>query len=75
MPFGKTVRKLREADGLTIAQLSRKVGMSPTYLAPVEREVFLPPAEGKVVRRHTASRFVGWTARKLQRARFLIKMN
>ncbi len=50
MGFGKTVRKLREERGLTIAELADRVGMSPTYLAPIEREVFLPPAEDKVVR-------------------------
>jgi transcriptional regulator with XRE-family HTH domain len=48
MKFGKTIRKLREERGISIAQLARKVGMSPTYLAPIERDVFPPPAEDKV---------------------------
>jgi transcriptional regulator with XRE-family HTH domain len=50
MKFGKTVRKLREQRELSIAEFARKVGMSPTYLAPIEREVFPPPAEEKIVR-------------------------
>ena len=50
MKFGRTVRRLREKRRISIAQLARKVGMSPTYLAPIEREVFPPPAENKVVK-------------------------
>jgi len=50
MKFGRTVRKLREGKNISIAQLARQVGMSPTYLAPIERDVFPPPAEQKVVR-------------------------
>ena len=50
MKFGRTVRKLREERSISIAQFAKKVGMSPTYLAPIERDVFPPPAEGKVVK-------------------------
>lgn len=50
MGFGRTVRKLREERGLTIAAFAKKVGISPTYLAPIEREVFPPPVEGKIVK-------------------------
>lgn len=50
MKFGRTIRKLREDKNISIAQLAKKVGMSPTYLAPIERDVFPPPAEDKVVR-------------------------
>ncbi len=50
MKFGKTIRKLREERNISIAELARKVGMSPTYLAPIERDVFPPPAEDKVKR-------------------------
>lgn len=50
MKFGRTVRRLREKKNISIAQLARKAGMSPTYLAPIERDVFPPPAEHKVVR-------------------------
>lgn len=48
--FGRTVRKLRQEKNISIAKFARKVGISPTYLAPIEREVFPPPAESKVVR-------------------------
>jgi transcriptional regulator with XRE-family HTH domain len=50
MKFGRMVRKLREEKNISIAQFAKKVGISPTYLAPIEREVFPPPAESKVVR-------------------------
>ena len=50
MKFGRTVRKLREERNISIAQFARKVGISPTYLAPIERDVFPPPAEHKVVK-------------------------
>ncbi len=50
MKFGRTVRKLREEQNVSIAQFARKVGMSPTYLAPIERDVFPPPAEKKVIK-------------------------
>jgi transcriptional regulator with XRE-family HTH domain len=48
--FGRTIRRLREERNLSIADFARKVGISPTYLAPIERDVFPPPAEPKVVR-------------------------
>jgi transcriptional regulator with XRE-family HTH domain len=50
MKFGRTVRKLREEKNISIAQFARRVGISPTYLAPIERDVFPPPAEHKVVK-------------------------
>lgn len=50
MKFGRSVRRLREEKNISIAQLAKKVGMSPTYLAPIERDVFPPPAEEKVIR-------------------------
>ncbi|MEW6747255.1 MAG: helix-turn-helix transcriptional regulator [Planctomycetota bacterium] len=50
MKFGKTIRKLREDRQISIARFAKQVGMSPTYLAPIERDVFAPPAEDKVIR-------------------------
>ena len=50
MKFGRTVRRLREEKNISIAQFARKVGISATYLAPIERDVFPPPAEHKVVK-------------------------
>ncbi len=50
MKFGRTIRKLREEKNISIAQFARKVGISPSYLAPIERDVFPPPAEHKVLK-------------------------
>ena len=50
MKFGKMMRKLREEKHISIAKFAKSVGMSATYLAPIERDVFPPPAESKVVR-------------------------
>ena len=50
MRFGRTIRKLREEKNISIAQFARKVGISASYLAPIERDVFPPPAEHKVVK-------------------------
>jgi XRE family transcriptional regulator of biofilm formation len=50
MKFGRTIRRLREEKNISIAQFGRKVGISPTYLAPIERDVFPPPAEHKVLK-------------------------
>jgi hypothetical protein len=50
MKFGRMLRKLREEKNISIARFAKSVGMSPTYLAPIERDVFPPPAESKVVR-------------------------
>ncbi len=50
MKFGRTVRRLREQRNISIAEFAKRVGISPTYLAPIERDVFPPPAEKKVVR-------------------------
>ena len=50
MKFGRTVRRLREELDMSIAEFARRVGISPTYLAPIEREVFPPPAEEKIVK-------------------------
>jgi transcriptional regulator with XRE-family HTH domain len=50
MKFGRMIRKLRGERNISIAQLAKKVGMSPTYLAPIERDVFPPPSEDKVIR-------------------------
>jgi len=50
MKFGRTIRRLREEKNISIARFARKVGISPTYLAPIERDVFPPPAEHKVLK-------------------------
>lgn len=38
MSFGKTVRRKREALGLTLEQLAERAGLSPNYLGTVENE-------------------------------------
>ena len=35
--FGKTVRKLRHKDGMTLAKLAKVADIHPSYLADVER--------------------------------------
>ncbi|MGV3723958.1 MAG: helix-turn-helix domain-containing protein [Actinomycetota bacterium] len=48
-PFGRKLRQLREDRDLTLRQVSKLVGLSPTYLSQVERGEALPPAEDKVI--------------------------
>jgi transcriptional regulator with XRE-family HTH domain len=47
--FGPMVRQQREAQGIGLRELSRRVGMSPAYLSKVETDQFRPPAEEKLV--------------------------
>ena len=35
--FGKTIRKLRHKDGMTLAKLAKVADIHPSYLADVER--------------------------------------
>jgi transcriptional regulator with XRE-family HTH domain len=35
--FGKTIRKLRHKDGMTLAELAKVADIHPSYLADVER--------------------------------------
>lgn len=46
--FGKFVRREREARGIGLREMARKIGVSPTYMSKVERDEFSPPAEDKV---------------------------
>ena len=50
MKFGATIRKLREEKEISIKKLSEKIGMTPTYLAPVERDAFKPPAVKLIIK-------------------------
>ena len=50
MKFGATIRKLREEKELSIKKLSEKIGMTPTYLAPIERDAFKPPAVKLIIK-------------------------
>jgi transcriptional regulator with XRE-family HTH domain len=49
MSFGSLVRQERLAKGLTLREMAKMIGVSPTYLSKFERDEFLPPAEHKGV--------------------------
>lgn len=48
LPFGATVRQLREESGVSLRRFAGRIGMSPAYLSKIERDEFAPPAEDKV---------------------------
>jgi len=46
--FGAFIRREREAKEITLREMAKMIGVSPTYLSKVERDEFVPPAEDKV---------------------------
>ena len=46
--FGAFVRRGREKKEIGLREMAKMIGVSPTYLSMVERDVFAPPAEDKV---------------------------
>jgi transcriptional regulator with XRE-family HTH domain len=46
--FGAFVRREREGKGIGLREMAKMIGVSPTYLSMIERDVFAPPAEDKV---------------------------
>ena len=46
--FGAMVRRGREAKGIGLREMAKKIGVSPTYQSKFERDEFPPPAEDKV---------------------------
>ena len=46
--FGAFIRREREGKGIGLREMARMIGVSPTYLSMVERDVMQPPAEDKV---------------------------
>lgn len=46
--FGAFIRREREARGIGLREMSKKIGVSPTYLSKVERDEFAPPTEERV---------------------------
>ena len=46
--FGACIRREREARGIGLRQMAKKIGVSATYLSKVERDEFTPPTEEKV---------------------------
>lgn len=43
--FGKTVRYLREQNGVSLRKLAKLLEMSPAYLSKLERDLLPPPSE------------------------------
>jgi transcriptional regulator with XRE-family HTH domain len=41
--FGRKLRRLREAEGLSIEELAIQLNMKPAYLAKLEKDEILPP--------------------------------
>ena len=41
--FGKKLKKLREAEGMSVEELCGRVNLKPGYLARLERDEVLPP--------------------------------
>jgi transcriptional regulator with XRE-family HTH domain len=48
MSFGAMVRREREAKGIGLREMAKKIGVSPTYQSKFERDEFPPPAEDKI---------------------------
>lgn len=46
--FGQFIRDSRESHKITLRQLARDMGVSPTYLSQIEQGNFSPPAEDKI---------------------------
>jgi len=46
--FGAFVRREREKKEIGLREMAKMIGVSPTYLSMVERDVFAPPSEDKV---------------------------
>lgn len=49
MKFGPTVRALREKRQIGLRRLATLIGVSPTYLSRIERDLFPPPSEEKIL--------------------------
>jgi transcriptional regulator with XRE-family HTH domain len=46
--FGAFIRREREAMGIGLREMARRIQVSPTYLSMVERDAMHPPSEDKV---------------------------
>ncbi len=47
--FGKELRRLREAKGISQRKLGEMVGLASGYISRIERAEFKPPSEEKIV--------------------------
>lgn len=50
MTFGATVRILRQENKLSLREFSRLVGLSPSYVSLMERQIQPPPSEAAIIR-------------------------
>jgi len=48
--FGRYIRQLRTAKGITLREFARQLDVSPTYISQIEQGNFGPPAEERIVR-------------------------
>ena len=46
--FGSFTRRQREAREISLREMAKMIGVSPTYLSKVERDKIAPPTEAKV---------------------------
>jgi len=42
MELGELIRERRKAAGITMRELARWIGVSPSYLSAIEREIIVP---------------------------------
>ncbi len=49
LTFGATVRRAREELEIGLREMAKKIGVSPTYLSKIERDMIPPPAEDKII--------------------------
>jgi transcriptional regulator with XRE-family HTH domain len=66
--FGQRVRELREGQRVGLNELARRVGINAAYLSKIERDVFPPPGEEKLLALARAldqdpDEFLAWAAR------------
>lgn len=47
--FGEFIREKRHEKGISLRELARISGLSPTFLSQIERNNFNPPSEEKIV--------------------------
>ena len=48
MSYGETVRAERTRQGLSLRELAKRIGVTPTYQSKIERMEFAPPGEVKI---------------------------
>jgi DNA-binding XRE family transcriptional regulator len=47
--FGRYIRQLRTAKGITLRDFARRLDVSPTYVSQIEQDRFDPPAEERII--------------------------